>query len=93
MPRVYSRRKGAETPPADAIYVGRPTVWGNPFIVGVDGDQGECVELYRKYIMRASSAAMNLRERARRELAGKDLVCWCHLLPCHADVLLEVANA
>lgn len=30
----------------------------------------------------------------RRELAGKDLACWCPLyVPCHADVLLEVANA
>lgn len=29
----------------------------------------------------------------RRELRGKDLVCWCPLdQPCHADVLLELAN-
>jgi len=27
------------------------------------------------------------------ELRGKDLVCWCSPLPCHADVLLELANA
>ena len=30
----------------------------------------------------------------RAELAGKDLACWCSLdQPCHADVLLELANA
>jgi hypothetical protein len=30
----------------------------------------------------------------RAELAGRDLACWCPLSqPCHADVLLEVANA
>ena len=33
-------------------------------------------------------------EEARAELAGKDLACWCPLdQPCHADVLLEIANA
>lgn len=32
-------------------------------------------------------------EMARAELAGKDLMCWCPLdQPCHADVLLELAN-
>jgi len=35
-----------------------------------------------------------LAERARRELRGKDLVCWCPLSsPCHADILLSLANA
>ncbi|WP_228975000.1 DUF4326 domain-containing protein [Streptomyces sp. DH12] len=30
----------------------------------------------------------------RRELAGRDLLCWCPLdQPCHADVLLDLANA
>lgn len=29
----------------------------------------------------------------RRDLAGRDLACWCPLdQPCHADVLLELAN-
>lgn len=44
MPKVYSRRNGAEKPPDDAVYVGRPTQFGNPFVVGRDGKQGECVE-------------------------------------------------
>lgn len=26
------------------------------------------------------------------ELRGKDLLCWCYPAPCHADVLLELAN-
>jgi hypothetical protein len=90
-PRVYSKRKGAETPPAGAVYVGRPTRWGNPFVVGKDGAQGECVELFRDWIMDPERAS--LRARARAELRGRDLVCWCAPKPCHADVLLEVANA
>jgi hypothetical protein len=32
-------------------------------------------------------------DEARRELGGRDLVCWCPIdQPCHADVLLEIAN-
>ena len=32
-------------------------------------------------------------ERLRAEVAGRDLACWCPLdSPCHADVLLELAN-
>lgn len=91
MPRVYSKRKGAEKPPDDAVYVGRPTRWGNPFIVGQDGKQGECVTLYRDWLLDPERAP--LRRAVRAELRGKDLVCWCAPKPCHADVLLEVANA
>ena len=87
--RVYSKRRAREIP-AGAVYVGRPTVWGNPFVVGVDGKQGECVEMFRKWIM--SSEQDQLRATARVVLAGKDLVCWCAPLPCHADVLMEIAN-
>jgi hypothetical protein len=33
-------------------------------------------------------------EDARRELKGRDLACWCSLDgPCHADVLIEIANS
>lgn len=71
MARVYSRRKGAEPVPPDAVYVGRPTQFGNPFVVGRDGARGECIELYREWIMQPECAV--LRDRARRDLAGKDL--------------------
>jgi len=92
MPRVYSRRKGAEPLPltSAAVYVGRPSMWGNPFVVGEDGSQGECVELYRQWV--AEPERVTLRRAIRRDLRGKDLVCWCAPKPCHADVLLEIAN-
>jgi hypothetical protein len=85
-----SRKKGL-VKPEEAIYVGRPTRWGNPWKVGEDGlDAAKCVELFS--IMLAHSD--NLRHRAEKELRGHDLACWCPLdEPCHADVLLVVANA
>lgn len=79
-------------PPPGAVYVGRPTQWGNPFVVGRDGTQGECVALYRDWLLYAPECAA-LRARARRDLRGRDLVCWCAPKPCHADVLIELANA
>lgn len=90
-PRVYSRRKGAEPAPKDAIYVGRGTVWGNPWRIGPDGTREEVIARYREFVMGPGKAP--LRERIRTELGGKDLVCWCAPEACHADVLIEVANA
>lgn len=94
-PRVFSRRKGADPVPPDAAYVGRPTKWGNPFVVGKDGGRGECVKLYREWM----TYQPGLRAAARDELAGRDLVCWCQCpsdhMPnaCHATVLVEIANS
>ncbi len=124
--RIQRRRaKGWRMPP-DAIYVGRPGRFGNPFdwmSVGRDG----ATDFYRRWLAadltpaeRASTGvdlptpaiAEAERERILRgigALRGKDLACWCPLCeahkdgrplgmhcaacaPCHADVLLEIAN-
>ena len=85
--KVWNRRRSWEIP-AGAVYVGRPTKWGNPFVVGVHGVQGECVRLYEQWLKEQPA----LIEQARRELKGKDLVCWCSPLACHADVLARTAN-
>lgn len=48
----------------------------------------KAVELYRRLL----SQRPDLRAAAVRDLAGRDLACWCALgAPCHADVLLRVA--
>lgn len=71
--------------------VARPSRWGNPFRVGVDGSRAECADRYRRALVEGNLAFTT--EDVRRELAGADLACWCPLEePCHADVLLEVAN-
>jgi hypothetical protein len=84
MPRVFNRR--ANNVPPGAVYVGRPTKWGNPYKVGPDGDHAEVVRKFRAYIC-ADDLIFEIGE-----LRGKDLVCWCAPAPCHADVLLELAN-
>ena len=93
MPRRIrlSRTRGWRLPEG-AVVVSRPTRWGNPYAVGDPGitDRATAVRRYRAMLARDDA----LRARARDALRGRDLACWCPLDgPCHADVLLEVANA
>lgn len=85
MPKVYNLYK--ETPPLGAIYVGRPSKWGNPFIIGQDGTRKQVIDKYRHYVLQSEELMDSIDE-----LKGKDLVCYCAPLPCHADVLMELAN-
>lgn len=88
------RTKGWRKPP-NTVVVARPSKWGNPFRVGVDGSAAECVEAFRHDLnVRDGTPVMGANMRAcLEELRGKNLACWCRLdAPCHADVLLEFAN-
>lgn len=83
-PKVWNKRD--PNVPKDAVYVGRPTKWGNPFTIPTVGSRERAIELFKGALNR------QLTDDAKRELRGKHLVCWCAPLPCHADVLLEIAN-
>ena len=79
------RTKGWKMPP-NTVYVGRPSRYGNPWIVGKQGIETakEAVDNYSYHLN-----GRNLFP----ELRGKNLACWCALnKPCHADILLEIAN-
>ncbi len=87
-----SRKRGWRMPP-NCVKVDRSTPWGNPYQAGVDGDGNRAylVECFRAFINRPEQAV--LRERAIAHLKSKSLACWCPLDgPCHANVLLELAN-
>lgn len=146
--RIQRKRTAGWRMPKGAIYVGRPTKWGNPFQFrtpyglaqepGIGGDRAwdyegrisaagmrhdfhfpdgrvvrcdirylsraECVDLYRLALIREPTTSMRMASPsgslvqpsvadAVAELAGRDLACWCRPdQPCHADVLLELAN-
>lgn len=101
--RIQRRRTKGWRMPGGAVYVGRGTKWGNPFRVGRPGpddcmvcdNSGEAALMYRSEIVSFGGGFVGVTEEdIRRDLRGKDLVCWCPLdRPCHADVLLELANA
>ena len=92
--RIQLRRtKGWRMPP-DTVKVARPTRYGNPHRVGwcpecgATHTRGEAIAEFR-----AICDAPEIRDRIREHLAGKNLACWCKPEePCHADVLLELAN-
>lgn len=69
------------------VYIGRPSKWGNPFVIGVDGTREEVIAKYEQYV-RESPKLM----AALPELEGKTLGCWCAPLPCHGDVLIKLVG-
>jgi hypothetical protein len=71
------------------VYIGRPTVWGNPFVIGKDGSRADVVRKYRAWL----ETRPDMIAKARAELGGKVLACWCSPLACHGDVLAEIANS
>ena len=99
-----SRKKGWKMP-ENTVKVDRTTKFGNPFKVGVfrcfantddpndvvvacPGDLNEAVDAFRWLAEQSDRAEM-----IQRDLRGKNLACWCRPgEPCHADVLLEIAN-
>lgn len=87
MPEVLNKRHDGVPP--GAVYVGRGSKWGNPYVIPYDGDRASVIEQYRQHIY----STPELFEAAKVELRGKDLVCYCTPLPCHGDILLEIANS
>lgn len=107
--RIQRKRiKGWRMPP-NTVYVGRPTIWGNPYSAKINPETA--VKRYRSLLTDRPSRRRHLlllilpnnagrgeghiaEMKARLpELRGKNLACWCPLdQPCHADVLLELAN-
>jgi hypothetical protein len=69
------------------VYCGRPSRWGNPFEVGKDGTRKEVIEKFEKWLAHNSELLKDIGE-----LKGKILGCWCAPLPCHCEILAELAN-
>lgn len=90
--------------PPGAVKVDRSTRWGNPWRAchpGPDGrippDAEGATGMFRDALSdpeRRAMAAYPSDDEIRRHLRGRNLACWCRPgSPCHADVLLEIANA
>mgnify|MGYP002626924685 CR=1 FL=1 len=70
------------------MYRGRPSKWGNPFVLGKDGSREEVVLKFKKWFM----SNTKLVEEAKIELKDKVLGCWCSPQICHGDIISEVVN-
>jgi len=65
--------------------IDRSSDWGNPFIIGDDGDRDAVVDKYREHYLPYKPSLL----KHLFELEGKVLGCWCTPARCHGDVLVD----
>jgi hypothetical protein len=85
MPAVLNKQDAQAGGPS--TYIGRPSIWGNPFVIGRDGTRRDVIAKYEAWLTTQPDLVARLPS-----LAGRNLVCWCAPLGCHGDVLLRLAN-
>jgi len=86
--------------PPNTLKVDRSTRWGNPMRAREGYPPAQAVSDYRLWVTGAGASKFNAEfgtppalADIKSSLAGHDLACWCGIgQPCHADVLLEIAN-
>jgi hypothetical protein len=69
------------------VYIGRGSKWGNPFVIGKDGNRNDVCKKYEQYLLSRQDLVAALPE-----LKGKVLGCYCAPLACHGDLLSFLAN-
>jgi Leu/Phe-tRNA-protein transferase len=97
--RIQRKRTKGWRLPANTVCVDRSTKWGNPIILQCKIKKpsprirrwlSECAaQIYNRLVKNGQIHIPDIDK-----LKGKNLACWCPLSQkCHADVLLEIANA
>ena len=87
---VMNRHTDREFIEEDAVSITRPGPWGNPFVIGRDGDREAVISRYRSWLWeRIRSGSIRLEDIAA--FHGRQLICVCKPLPCHGDVLVAAA--
>jgi hypothetical protein len=69
------------------VYIGRGSIWGNPFKIGIDGSRDEVILKYEKYLQNNPDLLKKLPS-----LKGKTLGCFCKPKACHGDVLARLCD-
>ena len=88
MCKILNAKQVGKTSSETRVYVGRPSKWGNPFAIGRDGNRSDVISKYRCWVVTQTGLV-----NALEDLRGKDLICWCAPLACHAQVLHDLANS
>ena len=79
--KVYNRALRNE--PADAVYIGRGSPYGNPFVIGKHGTRDEVCDRFEREVLPTLNVEL---------LRGKDLVCYCAPMRCHGDSIMKKLN-
>lgn len=85
MPVVHLKRD-----PYD-VRIDRQTAWGNPFVLGRDGDRDEVLAKFLQWVTISDGLAAQWIRDHVHELHGKTLGCWCAPQSCHGQILLALA--
>lgn len=76
--------------PNEGIYIGRPSVFGNPFVIGKDGDREEVIDKYRSWLLNRVLERNSKVIAALKKLNDDNvLVCYCSPLKCHGEIIIE----
>lgn len=86
-PRILNRK--GRLPLPGAIYVGRPSKWGNPWAYGTKTGltRDQVIDKFEQHLLTSPHLISALHE-----LRDRDLECWCAPKRCHAEVLRKYAN-
>jgi ParB-like chromosome segregation protein Spo0J len=74
-----------------AVRIDRSTRYGNPFVLGEDGDREEVCDAYDMHYMPNKPSIVSRLDAG--ELTGKVLICHCYPQRCHGDSLAAEANS
>ena len=83
--KIYNAKLVGTANTETRTYIGRPSVWGNPFEIGLDGKRPVVIRKFREWIVDQPDLMARLPE-----LKGKNLICWCAPEACHGEVLLKL---
>jgi hypothetical protein len=80
-PLIYNLRdKHRVAIPRGAVYCGRGSPYGNPYIGGTHGSRGTVIRKFEELVLPYLDVSA---------LTGCDLVCWCWPLPCHCEPIFR----
>ena len=67
------------------VYIGRPSIWGNPYNIGPDGTREEVIAKYEEYVREKPELMAKIHT-----LSNATLGCWCKPKECHGDILVKL---
>lgn len=91
--KVLNKYKCSQEELSNGVSIMRGTLFGNPFVIGKDGNRTEVIEKYKEYLKdRILSDEEFTDELFLLYNTGKDLICCCAPQPCHGDVIIDLFN-
>ena len=95
MTKVVNISKSSDIREDCDVYIGRPSIYGNPFIMGVHGTREDVIAKYSDWIdglIPAPKGQLTPTVDEIWKLKGKRLGCFCKPKDCHGDILATLAN-